>query len=366
MLRVTGMGMVVDEKTTKAHEACHEHGYIIGLPGMSIKPTVALVLPIKIAQQMFTEGEMTLLKVHAEVVGPIMPEDPGFGAAVREAQVVLGGWGTPKFDDALLKQFPELRLLAYSAGSVKTTVTDSFYERGLKVTTSASANAVPVAEFTVAMMQALLKQVFWLAPAFARGGRGAIMDRMSHVRELSNLEVGLVGASRIGHEVVRLLKSYASLHVKMYDPYLSDEQAKEMGVSLSTLEEVCACEVVSIHAPNIPETRHMFNARMLALLPDHGILINTSRGALIDEQALVDEVMRRPLYVLLDVTDPEPPASDSKLRTLENVILTPHIAGAMNQARLEMGKLAIEEAIRFLVGQPLRYEVTKDMLATQA
>jgi phosphoglycerate dehydrogenase-like enzyme len=166
--------------------------------------------------------------------------------------------------------------------------------------------------------------------------------------------------------VIRLLKSYPRLKVKVYDPYLTIEQAASLGVEKVTLEQACACEVVSVHAPSIAQTHHMLNARTLSLLPDHAVLINTARGSLIDEAALVAEVRRRPLYVLLDVTDPEPPAAVSPLRTETNVVLTPHIAGAVAQARHDMGRIAIDEVIHYLQGQPLHHEVTREMLATQA
>jgi phosphoglycerate dehydrogenase-like enzyme len=110
----------------------------------------------------------------------------------------------------------------------------------------------------------------------------------------------------------------------------------------------------------------MLNARTLALLPDHAVLINTSRGALIDEAALVAEVRRRPLYVYLDVTDPEPPATDSPLLREPNILITPHVAGGMNQGRKDMGRMAIDETLRFLRGGSLEQEVTRDMLPTQA
>ncbi len=115
----------------------------------------------------------------------------------------------------------------------------------------------------------------------------------------------------------------------------------------------------------------MLNARVLSLLPDHAVFINTSRGALVDEAALVAEVRRRPLYVLLDVTDPEPAAPDSPLRTVPNILLTPHIAGVTPRsggvnrpAARAMGRLAIEQVLRFLRREPLEHEVTREMLAT--
>jgi phosphoglycerate dehydrogenase-like enzyme len=152
----------------------------------------------------------------------------------------------------------------------------------------------------------------------------------------------------------------------VYDPHLTKDEAQKLGVETASLQEVCACEVLSIHAPNLPETRHMINAEMLAQLPDHAVLINTARGAILDETALLAEMHKRPLYVLLDVTDPEPAPPDSPLRKQENIILTGHVAGAMKQGRFDMGRMCIEEVLRFLQGKELQHEVTRDMLATQA
>jgi phosphoglycerate dehydrogenase-like enzyme len=163
------------------------------------------------------------------------------------------------------------------------------------------------------------------------------------------------------------------------DPYLTADDARSLGVEHCSVEEVFTCPVVSLHAPSLPQTRHLANAQRLALLPDHAVFLNTARGSLVDEQALIAEVRRRPLYVLLDVTDPPPPVADSPLRTSAtlppgdsplrtepNILLTPHVAGAMQQARRTMGRLAIAEVLRFLRGAPLEHEVTRDSLAIQA
>jgi phosphoglycerate dehydrogenase-like enzyme len=166
--------------------------------------------------------------------------------------------------------------------------------------------------------------------------------------------------------VIRLLRAYPRLRVLVYDPYLRAADAKSLGVESVTLEEVCRCDVLTVHGPTTAETTQMLNAKTLALLPDHAVLLNTSRGTLIDEAALVAEVRRRPLYVYLDVTDPEPPAPGSPITREPNIILTPHIAGAMGQARRDMGRMAIEETLRFLGGEPLQHEVTREMLPTQA
>jgi phosphoglycerate dehydrogenase-like enzyme len=326
-----------------------------------------MVLPKGTHDIMFKPEDLGRLKEAAEVFGPFDRNDlSGISVALSEATAVVTGWASPKFDELLLKAAPKLKLIAHSAGSVKPIVTTAVYDRGIKVTTSAGGNALPVAQFAISMMVSLLKQVPWMLVAQTRGDRDEILRRIVHVRDLMDISVGLIGASRVGREVARLLKLYPNIDIKMYDPYLSQDDALRMGVKSATLDEVCCCEVISIHAPSTPETRHMINSRTLALMPDHAVLINTARGSLVDETALVEEVRKRPLYVLLDVTDPEPPALDSPLRRESNIILTPHIAGAMRQGRFHMGRMAIDQVLRFLRGERLDQEVTREMLATQA
>lgn len=330
---------------------------------MSTKPVVAMALSRAMHEVMFTADDLARLREAADVVGPA---ETGAAEHVRpllaHAVVAITGWQTCTFDAPLLDHAPRLRLIAHSAGTVKKLVDDAAYDRGVRVTSAAAANAAPVAETTVAMMIVLLKRIPWLLPA--HGDRSAV--GAAPVRELRDLRIGLIGASRVGREVVRLLKAYPRLRVLVYDPLLSEADARELGVERASFDDVCRCDVVSCHAPSLPATHHMLNARTLALLPDHAVLINTSRGALIDEAALVAEVRRRPLYVYLDVTDPEPPAPDSPLRREPSILITPHIAGCMNQGRRDMGRLAIDETLRFLRGQPLQHEVTRDMLPTQA
>jgi phosphoglycerate dehydrogenase-like enzyme len=334
---------------------------------MSSKPTVVLMLPEHVARQMFAPGELNRLTDVATVVGPVMPGDGRrFSDAMAVAVAVITGWRTPPFESSILSAAPQVKLIAHSAGSVKHLLNELVFERGIRVTTAAAGNAYPVAQFTVATIVSLLKQVPWIAPAYARGDQEDYLRRKALCRELQDLDVGVIGASRVGRHVIAILRTCPRLRIKLYDPHLAAEHAARLGVEPSSLEQACSCDVVTIHAPSIPETRHMFNARTLALLPDHAVLVNTSRGSLIDEAALAAEAKRRPLYVALDVTDPEPPAPDSPLRSAPNIVLTPHIAGALKQGRLDMGKIAIEETLRFLSGQPLQHEVTRAMLPSQA
>lgn len=333
---------------------------------MPSKPTVALVLPEAIAKQMFKPEQLQRLSAVANVIGPTGPGSPGFADALADAVAIISGWRSPAFDQAFLSQAPKLKLIAHSAGSVKVFVSDELFDRGIHVTTAAAGNAFPVAQFAVATMISLLKQVPWISAAYARGDQDEILRRKALCRELQDLEVGVIGASRVGKEVIRILRQQPRLRIKVYDPMLKPEQASAIGAELVSFEDACRSEVVTIHAPSLPSTRHMFNPRTFALLPDHAVLVNTSRGSLIDENALVCELKRRPLYAAIDVTDPEPPAADSPLRTCPNLVITPHIAGALRQGRFDMGQIAIDETLRFLAGEPLQHEVTRAMLPTQA
>jgi phosphoglycerate dehydrogenase-like enzyme len=331
---------------------------------MSSKPVVALALSRSLHEIMFVTEDLTRLNQAATVVGPVPTSNSAtVTPLLKEATVAITCWGSPQFNAQLLDNAPNLKLIAHSAGSIRPVVTDAVYDRGIQITTAAAANAAPVAETTVAMMIVMLKRIPWMISA--RGDR-KIIDAVAPIRELRDLSVGIIGASRVGREVIRLLQGYPRLRIKVFDPFMTDAEARNLRIERATLEDVCRCEVVSVHAPSLPQTHHMLNAKTLALLPDHAVLINTSRGSLIDEPALVNEVRKRPLYVYLDVTDPEPPAEDSPLRQQPNIIITPHIAGAMNQARQDMGRLAIDETLRFLRGEPLEQSITRQMLPSQA
>ena len=252
-----------------------------GKPIRPTKPVVAMALSRSVYEQMFTPQSLQWLSEAADVRGPVdVASAEAVTPILADAQVAITGWGTARFDSALLSCCAKLRMVAHSAGSVKGIVTDAVFERGIRVTTAAGANAPAVAETTVAMMVVMLKRIPWL---FAFNGDKQLVKTIGPIRELRDLCVGIISASRVGREVLRLLKHYPRLRVRVYDPYLSADEAAELGVEKATLEQVCGCDVVSVHAPSIPETRHMLNARTLALLPDHAVLINTSRGSLIDE-----------------------------------------------------------------------------------
>ncbi len=174
----------------------------------------------------------------------------------------------------------------------------------------------------------------------------------------NGLNVGLVGASFVGREVIRLLKSY-NVKIAVYDPYLTPDDAQNLGVQKMELNELMAwADVVSIHAPKLPETQNLIGRQQLQLMKDGSFFINTARGTIVDYEALVDLTPQKNIEVVLDVTDPnEPLPADHQLRKLSNIFVTPHIAGSRGNEQQLMGTLAVEEIIRYVSGQPLRYQV---------
>ncbi|MEV4019937.1 NAD(P)-dependent oxidoreductase [Nonomuraea angiospora] len=160
--------------------------------------------------------------------------------------------------------------------------------------------------------------------------------------------VGIVGLSHTGRRVAHLLRSF-DLTVLASDPYATEADAQALGTTLVSLPDLLhRRDIVTLHAPSLPETRNLLNADRLALLPDHATVINTARGSLIDTGALTAECVSGRLSAILDVTDPEPLPVDSPLFGLPNVQLTPHIAGAMGTEvhRLGRGRPRRTRAVR--------------------
>ena len=166
---------------------------------------------------------------------------------------------------------------------------------------------------------------------------------------------------------IKLMQNF-DVEVLLYDPYVDATKAAEMGAVKMELEPLLKqADVVSIHAPSIPETNHMFRAETLALMKDNAILINTARGSLLNEKDLYEHMSKGKLqYACIDVTDPEPPEADNPLRGLPNVIFSPHLAGLTNNGLGRIGKGVVEQIMAYAAGAPVDGEVTEDMLKHMA
>jgi len=281
------------------------------------------------------------------------------GTHLHEAQVVLSGRGCPKLDQAFLNTAPNLRVIFFGKGSVKGLVTDAFWERGITLVGANSAMAVAVAEYALSQILFSLKQGWQHALAMKQE---RVQTRNFYVPGTYGTTVGVVSLSQVGRRVCELLGPF-DMRVIAYDPYVQDGGANGvMDVSMVSLEALFAqADVVTLHAPLLPATRGMVTRAHLASMKPNATLINTARGGLIQQDELIEVLRQRPdLFAVLDVTEPEPLPQDSPLFEMPNVVLTPHIAGPLNHEYARMGHLMADELRRYINGESLHYQITRE------
>ncbi|MGW6206605.1 hydroxyacid dehydrogenase [Streptomyces sp. NPDC055089] len=335
------------------------------------RPRALLAMGPGIAGRLLAERHHTRLAALTRTDTRLVAHDladpsPEVAAALAEAEVLFTCWGATPLTGPVLAAAPRLRAVVHAAGSVKHHITDACWERGIAVTSAAGANALPVAEFTVAAILFAGKQVLRSARRYGELRTGH--DWLDELDGSGNYRrtVGIVGASRIGRRVIELLRPF-DLDVLLYDPYAGEDEAARLGVRLTTLDDLCASSsVVSVHAPQLPETHHLIGAAQLAAMPSGATLINTARGSLVDEDALLPELTSGRLHAVLDVTDPDLPRASSPLYDLPNVLLTPHVAGSLGNELHRMADQALDELERFTAGLPFADPVHGDALSRSA
>jgi phosphoglycerate dehydrogenase-like enzyme len=324
--------------------------------------TVALAMFPHLPPRLFPPPPAARLSAVADVHPDVLTTWDG----APDVDVLITGWGCPPIDERALDRLPSLRAVIHAAGTVKTHVGPAVFDRGIVVSSAATANARPVAEYTLAMILLANKAIRPMAQRYRLQRRK--MDVVTDYPDVGNLDrtVGVVGASRVGRALLRLLTAF-DVHPLLTDPYVTADEAAALGAELVELPELFRRgDVVTIHAPALPETHGLVGATLLAELRDGATLINTSRGSLVDETALIAHLGRGRISAILDVTEPEVPAADSPLWDLPNVLLTPHAAGALGTELGRLGACAVDELTRFAAGQPLTYAIDPNQLAVLA
>jgi phosphoglycerate dehydrogenase-like enzyme len=284
---------------------------------------------------------------------------------LSEVEVIFSGWNAPLFDQRLLDKMPKLKAIFYAAGSIRYCMPPAFWERNILVSSAYAANAVPVAEYTMGAILLSLKRV-WHYSALAKQGKGW-GDHTRSVPGAYHSKVGLISCGTICRQVIERLHRH-DLDLLVSCPFLSETEARRMGVQRASLEEIFSrSDVVSVHTPSLPETRGMLGREHFSLMKQRATLINTSRGDVLREKELIEVAGERPdLAFVLDVTHPEPPAADSALLRLPNVFLTPHLAGSMGDEIERLGEYMLAELKRYLAGKPLRWRITAEAAAKMA
>ncbi|MFH9399740.1 hydroxyacid dehydrogenase [Streptomyces sp. NPDC017638] len=326
---------------------------------MTERPYALFAMTAGNVPMVFPPDLLRRLRACVDIDPGLIAEDfaaPRVRQALARTEILVTGWGCPRLDAAVLDAAPRLRAVLHAAGSVKGFTTAEVWRRGIAVSSAAEANAVPVAEYTLAMILLAGKDVFALRDAM-RARRALPYDGILPGVGNHGRRVGIVGASRVGRRLIELLRPH-DLDVTLADPYVDAAEADRLGVPLRPLEDLLrTSDIVSLHAPQTAETRHLIGARELGLMRDGAVLINTARGALVDHEALVAHLRSGRLSAVLDVTDPEPPPAGSALYDLPNAFVTPHLAGSLGNEVARLGRSVVEEAERLSSGEPLRHAV---------
>lgn len=291
-------------------------------------------------------------------------EDPG---KFSDTEYIFSTWGMPVFEENEIKRcFPNLKCVFYAAGTVQS-FARQFLNYKVKVFSAWAANAVPVAQYTAAQIVLALKGYFCSEHVSSLSEWKSMKKRFSEYPGVYGEKVGIIGAGMIGKLVISKVKALG-LDCLVFDPFLPDEKAKQLGVEKCTLEKLFGkCFVISNHLANNAETRGMLNYALFSSMRKNSVFINTGRGAQIVEEDLFKILKERhDITALLDVTVTEPPEDGSEFYKLKNCFLTPHIAGSSGNEVHRMAEYMKDEFEKFESGNGCLYEVTLEMLKTMS
>ncbi|MFF1695516.1 hydroxyacid dehydrogenase [Streptomyces sp. NPDC058257] len=303
----------------------------------------------------YGSAERALIERHLAIEAPPCAAPDLTAGLLADVDVLVTGWGAPRLDAALLDKAPRLGLVLYAAGSVRPLVTEESWARGVRVTAAGTVIADRVADFALAQILYALKHG-WRYVLTARRTRAAAERRTEP--GTAGATVGLVSLGATGRATARLLTRHG-VCLLAHDPYIPDSGIRALGAEPASLERLFAeSDVVSLHAPLLEETHGMVDERRLRSMRPDATLVNTARGGLVDEPALATVLRERPdLFAVLDVTDPEPADPGSPLFDLDNVVVTPHLAGSLGPERRLLGRAMADDLERYVAGRPLRHEM---------
>lgn len=319
--------------------------------------------------KIFNSNTKHTLSKHVEFLNTVIDSQNlmSMKSELKTVEYIFSSWGMLSLNEKEIAEFlPSLKAVFYAAGSVQY-FARPFINSGVKVFSAWAANAVPVAEYTVAQIILANKGFYQASRKFKSDGFDVAHDYSQSFCGNFGAKIGILGAGMIGSMVIEMLKKY-KFEVLVYDPFLSNEKAHELGAVKTDLSDIFSqCDVISNHIANNEKTKHILNRELFNKMKSNSTFINTGRGAQVVEADLVSVLKQSPdMTAILDVTFPEPPEKRHPFYTMDNVILTPHIAGSMCNEVARMGEYMCDEFIALTTNGITQYEVTAKMLATMA
>jgi phosphoglycerate dehydrogenase-like enzyme len=282
---------------------------------------------------------------------------------LRDVEVIFATWGMPALSEPQFAAMPRLQAVFYAAGNVKA-FARPLIDHDVVLVSAWAINAIATAQLVVSQVLLTCRGYFRAVRQY-QSTRTLAGARSFRRTGAAGETIGLIGLGWIGRRVAAQLRDLG-FRVLAVDPYLTSERAESLGVQKTTLEELFARSyVVSNHVPDLPSTQALLGAPLLRTLREGATFINSGRGAQVIESDLIAVMRQRPdLTALLDVTDPEPPAAESPLWTLPNVVISPHVGGTIGDEVSRLADCAIEEFQAWDARKPLRYQVTRAVLET--
>ncbi len=291
---------------------------------------------------------------------------PEFNAAMPSCNYLIG-LGDPRMTDAFYAAASNLKLVQLLSAGYDRCDIESARRARVPIANNGGANSVAVAEHAVMLMLATARRLVWQHTSVASGIWRGNDWQNKHVFELSEKTLGIIGLGTIGKKVARIAKAFG-MNIQYFDiNRLTEDQEDNLGVRFRLFDEILkSSDLVSLHVPLLPTTRHMIGARELGLMKPTAYLINTCRGPVIDEAALTTALISNTIAGAgLDVFDQEPPPADNPLFKLDNVVLTPHLAGPTFENRAKRFRNAFDNVQRVARGQSPFWVIPelKDLIA---
>jgi len=272
--------------------------------------------------------------------------------AAKDCEAML--FPATKFTESLFAALPNLKIISRSGIGIDTVDMEAATRHGVIVCNSANYGTYDVAQHTVALLLSMLHSV----PRYDKGIKDTNYwgsSGIPYAHRMSTRKLGIIGFGRISRWICKLMSGFG-MEIMVNDPYASEEAAKELGVKIVSLEELIAeADIISVNAPLTKETRHMINAETISHMKDGVLLVNTSRGPLIDTDAMIAALESGKVGgAALDVFEEEPFGEDCKLRSFPNVVLTPHVAWRSEEAISDLLIEVTGNIIDYFEGRPLR------------
>ena len=272
----------------------------------------------------------------------------------QDADVIVTGWSSCKYYKKDIERLPNLKMIAHAGGTVATVVAPDVYETNVKVISGNDVFAKSVAEGTLCYILAALRRLEYYMNVMREGGfRSDVFEN----RGLFGKKIGIVGFGAIARHFLNLIRWF-DCEVLIYSSHLTDEEAATYGGRTAGLEEIFAeCDVISIHASNTEKNRGIITRELMESMKSDALLVNTARGPIIDEPAMIELLQAERFYAALDVYTEEPPAPDAPIRQCKNALLMPHMGGPTIDMRGVVTLELCKDIDRLQKGEELHYEI---------